>query len=85
MINSHVGCPLPTNLSLADIFNKCLGDLIIRAFNCELKPMTRLEQDAVGPNLDIEFIYFIGFKGLPSGVEMDRLPGSCGIRIESAL
>ena len=85
MIDCNVGCPLPSDLPLTDVFNKRFWDLIIGAFYFELESMSRLEQDAVRPNLDIEFIYFIGHNGLPSGMEMDRLPGSGGIRVESAL
>ena len=75
MVDRHVGRPLPLHLALTNMFDEYFGGLVIGAFDFELQPMARFEQDAIGPNLDVELINFIGRQQLPRPMKMYRLPG----------
>ena len=74
VVDSHVGRPLPLHLALTNMFDEYFGGLVIGAFDFELQPMPRLEQDAIGPDLDVELINFIGRQQLPLRMKMYRLP-----------
>lgn len=67
------------NMADSDQFEIILGNIIVSAFDFDSDAITGFEQDAVGADLDIEFIDLIGFERFPLRVQMDGLPGpGCG-------
>ena len=75
VVYGDMGRLLSPDLAQTKILNKGFGGFVVDTFDLQLEAVARREQDAVGTNLDVEFVNTVWLQRISSCVKVDRLPG----------